>query len=247
MPASPAGSLRQQVMQQYAYLFQMAQQLNLALEQLEQAGSGTVRAAGAASGGAAAGGTKLTAADRQYQKLRSMIVKTADQVRHTREELTARLQEEYVAVSDFGSYVASLSAYLEANPEAVTQYYSFFSDLKADVEAVDAAFRHYKVDTEGYIRTGIVSYDGAVPVYGVAVGQDLVCREVDGEQVVEQNNFRAVFTATRLSFWQDATEVAYVSNNRLYITNITVLGGIAIGDWSVEAAESGLAFRWIGG
>ncbi len=246
MPASPAGSLRQQVMQQYAYLFQMAQQLNLALEQLEQAESGTVRAAGASSGGAA-GGTKLAAADRQYQKLRSMIVKTADQVRHTREELTARLQEEYVAVSDFGSYVASLSAYLEANPEAVTQYYSFFSDLKADVEAVDAAFRHYKVDTEGYIRTGIVSYDGAVPVYGVAVGQDLVCREVDGEQVVEQNNFRAVFTATRLSFWQDATEVAYVSNNRLYITNITVLGGIAIGDWSVEAAESGLAFRWIGG
>lgn len=115
------------------------------------------------------------------------------------------------------------------------------------LQAVDAAFRHYKVDTEGYIRTGIVSYDGAVPVYGVAVGQDLVCREVDGEQVVEQNNFRAVFTATRLSFWQDATEVAYVSNNRLYITNITVLGGIAIGDWSVEAAESGLAFRWIGG
>lgn len=245
MPASPAGSLRQQVMQQYAYLFQMAQQLNLALEQLEQAGSGTVRAAGAASGGAA-GGTKLAAADRQYQKLRSMIVKTADQVRHTREELTARLQEEYVAVSDFGSYVASLSAYLEANPEAVTQYYSFFSDLKADVEAVDAAFRHYKVDTEGYIRTGIVSYDGAVPVYGVAVGQDLVCREVDGEQVVEQNNFRAVFTAQRLSFWQDSTEIAYVSNNRLYITNITVLEGMSIGEWEISS-ENGLVIRWMGG
>ena len=245
MPACPAGSLQQQVMQQYSYLFQMAQQLNLALEQMDKTERGTVRA-GASSGGAAAGGTKL-AADRQYQKLRSMIIKTADLVKRSTEELTARLNEEYVAVSDFGSYVASLSAYLEANPEAVTQYYSFFSDLKANVEAVDAAFQHYKVDTEGYIRTGIVSYDGAVPVYGVAVGQDLVCREVDGEQVVEQNNFRAVFTATRLSFWQDATEVAYVSNNRLYITNITVLGGIAIGDWSVEAAESGLLFRWIGG
>ena len=242
MPACPAGSLQQQVMQQYSYLFQMAQQLNLALEQLDQTESGTART-GTPSGGAA--GTRR--ADGQYQKLRSMIVKTADQVKRSTEELTARLQEEYVAVSDFGSYVASLSAYLEANPEAVTQYYSFFSDLKADVEAVDAAFRHYKVDTEGYIRTGIVSSDGAVPVYGVAVGQDLVCREVDGQQVVEQNNFRAVFTATRLSFWQDATEVAYVSNNRLYITNITVLGGIAIGDWSVEAAESGLLFRWIGG
>ena len=148
---------------------------------------------------------------------------------------------------DFGSYVAKLSAQLEAAPEAVTQYYSFFSDLQANVEKVDAAFAHYKLDTEGYIRTGIVYYDGAAPVYGVAVGQDLTCREVDGEKVVEQNNFRAVFTATRLSFWQDATEVAYVSNNRLYITNITVLGGIDVGQWSMEAAEGGLAFRWIGG
>ena len=156
-------------------------------------------------------------------------------------------QEEYVASSDFGSYVAKLSAQLEAAPEAVTQYYSFFSDLQANVEKVDAAFAHYKLDTEGYIRTGIVYYDGAAPVYGVAVGQDLTCREVDGEKVVEQNNFRAVFTATRLSFWQDATEVAYVSNNRLYITNITVLGGIDVGQWSMEAAEGGLAFRWIGG
>mgnify|MGYP007013460964 FL=1 len=245
MPACPTGTLQQQVMQQYSYLFQMAQQLNLALEQLEQTGS-RVRPAYASAAGAA-GSTKQTEADRQYQKLRTMIVKTADQVRRTTEELTARLEEEYVAVSDFGSYVAALSAYLEANPEAVTQYYSFFSDLKADVAAVDAAFQHYKVDTEGYIRTGIVYYDGAMPVYGVAVGQDLTCREVDGEQLVEQNNFRAVFTATRLSFWQDATEVAYVSNNRLYITNITVLGGIAIGAWSVAAAESGLTFRWIGG
>ena len=159
MPACPAGSLQQQVMQQYSYLFQMAQQLNLALEQLDQTESGTART-GTPSGGAA--GTRR--ADGQYQKLRSMIVKTADQVKRSTEELTARLQEEYVAVSDFGSYVASLSAYLEANPEAVTQYYSFFSDLKADVEAVDAGFRHYKVVTEGYIRTGIVSYDGAVPV-----------------------------------------------------------------------------------
>ena len=38
-----------------------------------------------------------------------------------------------------------------------------------------------------------------------------------------------------------------MSNNRLYITNITVLGAIAVGQWSVEAAEGGLAFRWIGG
>lgn len=36
MPMTPAGSLQEQVTQQYAYLVQMAQQLNLALGQLEE-------------------------------------------------------------------------------------------------------------------------------------------------------------------------------------------------------------------
>ena len=80
-------------------------------------------------------------------------------------------------------------------------------------------------------------YDGAVPQYGVAVGQNLICREVDGETVVEQNDFRATFTASKLSFWQDTSEVAYVSNNRLYITNITVLEGMSIGEWGDLVGE----------
>ncbi len=247
LPMAPMGTVQEQLMQQYSYLLQMSQQLNLTLGQLEELG-GSAGTASARRQAARYSGTEETkAAQEQYETLRSMIVKTAEQVKKTTEELTAKLEEEYVASSDFGGYVAKLSAYLEANPEAVTQYYSFFSDLQANVEAVDAAFAHYRVDTEGYIRTGIVYYDSEVPIYGVAVGQGLTAKEVDGQRVVEQNNFRAVFTATRLSFWQDATEVAYVSNNRLYITNITVLGGIGIGQWSVEAAEGGLAFRWIGG
>ena len=85
-----------------------------------------------------------------------------------------------------------------------------------------------------------------MPVYGVAVGQGLTVTDVDGETVVDQNNFRATFTAQRLSFWQDANEVAYVSNNRLYITNITVLEGMSIGEWEISS-ENGLVIRWMGG
>ena len=251
LPMAPVGTVREQVAQQYSYLMQMAQQLNLALGQLEELGSDVGEISALRQSGRYAPDNEkaeaVAGAEQQYETLRSMILKTAEQVKKTEEELTARLKEEYVASSDFGSYVTRLSAYLEANPTAMTQYYSFFSDLQANVEKIDAAFSHYKVDTEGYIRTGIVYYDGAVPVYGVAVGQELTCREVDGEKLVEQSNFRAVFTAEKLSFWQDATEVAYVSNNRLYITNITVLGGVSVGEWSMEEAEGGLAFRWIGG
>ena len=249
MPPYPTGSVQQQLTQQYSYLFQMAQQLNMALTALE---SGAVSAAGSGgaqrkSGGAAASSAAVSPSDnQQFQNLRAMIVKTAKQVTRNMEQLELRLGEEYVAASQFGTYVQRLSAYLEANPEALTQYYGFCSDLAANVAAVDAAFSSYRLDTEGYIRTGIVYYDGPSPVYGVAVGQNLTTTQIDGRQVVEQNNFRAVFTASRLSFWQDANEVAYVSNNRLYITNITVLEGMSIGEWEISS-ENGLVIRWMGG
>lgn len=242
MPPYPTGSAAQIAARQYSYLFQMAQQLNLALEALESGaavqGQGVVQQAPA--------GNAVAALQQQYETLRSQIVKTAEQVEKTTEALTAKLNEEYVAQSEFGTYVQRLSAYLEANPEALTQYYGFCGDLQANVAAVDAAFNHYRLDTQGYIRTGIVSYEGDTPVYGVAVGQNLTTREVDGETVVEQNNFRAVFTARRLGFWQDDTEIAYLSDNRLYITDITVLSGLNIGQWRVDS-NGGLAFQWMGG
>lgn len=240
LPPYPAGTLQQQVMRQYSYLFQMSQQLNLALSQLEQ----TNRQNSEVTAKHQTAAKEET--QRQYQTLKSMIVKTANRVEQRMEQLTAELAGEYVAVSDFGSYMEKLNAYIEANPEAITQYYSFYADLQADINKVSAAFSDYRTGTEGYIRTGIVYYDGEVPVYGVAVGQNLTTTVTDGEEVVDQNNFRATFTAKKLSFWQDSTEIAYVSNNQLYITDIVVLDSMCLGKWRM-ATQNGLAFQWIGG
>ncbi len=157
-----------------------------------------------------------------------------------------KMSEKYVAISDFGKYIQQINAEIEANPEAITQYYSFFSVLKANLDKISADFETYKVGTEGYIRTGIVYYEDGLPVYGVAVGQNLTVTEVDGETVIDQTNFRATYTAQKLSFWQDAVEVAYVSNNRLYIKNITVLQAVTLGQWEMDGSN-GLAIKWIGG
>lgn len=243
MPPAPQGSVQQQLTAQYAYLFQMAQQLNLALDGL--ADGGVPSAAGGAGGGSAASGDQPER-EQQYRTLKSLILRTARQIRSEMDKVRLELQGEYVAVSDFGTYLEQLNSTIEADAAAITQYYKFFSDLQGNVEKISAAFERYRVDTEGYIRTGIVYYDGAVPVYGVAVGQDLITVEVDGEQVVQQKNFRATYTAGKLSFWQDAVEVAYVSNNRLYISNITVLQAVTLGRWEIGGTD-GLSFKWIGG
>ena len=231
----------------YNYLYQLAEYLSLqtwAKEEAPQTESAAVRKS-----------EEESALGSQYDAIKSLIVKTADTIRvkesingllKSVETLNTVLGRDYVAISDFGTYLERLNAQISIDPEAIEQYYRFVSELKANVDAITADFLNYKVETEGYIRTGIVDYNNGVPVFGVAVGQNLTTVEVDGESVVEQKNFRATYTANKLSFWQDAVEVAYVSNNKLYINNITALGKVTVGKWDIDPS-AGLAFKWIGG
>lgn len=229
----------------YSYLFQMVQLLNLSVESIS---SGTVVQT-VSSKGTSSEGTEI---DNSYDELKSLIIKTADNVSKEIVRMDSFVRENYVAQSEFGVYTQELSRELEdETPEAITQYYSFYSKLQANIDGVMAALEDYTVNTEGYIRTGIVAYENGVPLLGVAVGQNLTSTTtdiVDGQEfpVVEEKNFRAVFTAQKLSFWQDSTEVAYLSNNKLYITNSTVLENLQIGEWAVSSTN-GLAFKWIGG
>ena len=82
MPAYPSGTVEQQVLQQYSYLFQMAQQLNLALEAAESSRTAAVQAAGKSR---AAQGT-----EQEYQNLKSLIIKTADTVQRRMDQLFGR-------------------------------------------------------------------------------------------------------------------------------------------------------------
>lgn len=235
----------------YNYLYQLAERLDLTLggmrAEIKEADS-AVKEMRQISG---KGGGSLSELD----SLKSLIIKTADVVELKRRidalvdsvnGLGLKLSQDYVAVSEFGTYLETLNSEISVMPDGVQQYYKFVAELQANVDKVTASFDEYRAETEGYIRTGIVYYEEGLPVYGVAVGQDLQVREVDGETVVEQKNFRATYTASKLSFWQDDREVAYVSNNQLYITSVTALEGITVGKWDISTRR-GLAFKWIGG
>lgn len=234
------GTTQEQLMQCYSYLFRLHQQLNTAIGALERGGSAA--AATAANRVSASGQSKSSEA----QNLKSLIIQNASIVRREMDRLETELRGSYVAVSDFGTYLEEISAKIEADPTALTQYYSFMSSIQADLEQVDSSFQNYLLQTEGYIRTGIVDYDGDIPILGVAVGQGLTATEIDGQCIVSSDHFRSTFTARRLSFWQGDTEVAYLSDNRLYITNITVLGALALGGkWSISHT-GGFTVKWTG-
>ena len=201
MPGIPAGDLQQQIRQQYAYLFQLAQALNRALEQLEETRSERKQSA------AQAAREQEERSQQTAAGLKSLIVKTAETVTRQMEQMKTELRGEYVAVSDFGTYLEKTSQEIEEDPTKITRYFKFAADIQADVDKVDAEFSAYKTDVQGYIRQGIVGYDGVTPIIGIAIGQDIRTTQtgVETEQgvfdVIDKRSNMSVWTTEKLSFY----------------------------------------------
>ena len=241
MPPAPTGTLSQQMQKQYAYLFQLAQMLNRAAEQAEQQPQTqtvqkTVQAAQA-----------QTAAE-----LKSLIVKSADAVRKEMDRLETELKGSYVAASEFGTYLEKISQEIESDPTGLSRYFKFVSDIQADVEQVGTDFSAYKTDVEGYIRQGIVGYDGTVPILGIAIGRNIQTTRtgVETEQGVfdeiDKSSNMSVWTTEKLSFYIGGQETAYFSNGKLTVAQIAADRITGAGKWDVRFT-AGVKFKWMGG
>lgn len=226
---------------QYAYLFQLAQMLNRAAEQAEQQPQTqtvqkTVQAAQA-----------QTAAE-----LKSLIVKSADAVRKEMDRLETELKGSYVAASEFGTYLEKISQEIESDPTGLSRYFKFVSDIQADVEQVGTDFSAYKTDVEGYIRQGIVGYDGTVPILGIAIGRNIQTTRtgVETEQGVfdeiDKSSNMSVWTTEKLSFYIGGQETAYFSNGKLTVAQIAADRITGAGKWDVRFT-AGVKFKWMGG
>ena len=102
LPPTLQGNQVQQLADVRRYLFRLVEQLNTSAEQLGSAQTGgNGSAAMSAAGGTAGGKTELNAAQ---EELKTLIIKTANTVRHEMDALTARLESEYVAQSEFGTF-----------------------------------------------------------------------------------------------------------------------------------------------
>ena len=244
MPGAPTGTLQQQIRQQYTYLFQLAQALNRALEQLEVGQTARQQPTQKAGGREEKAATAVG--------LKSLIVKTAETVHQEMERLEVRLRGSFVAASQFGTYLQELNSQLAADPEGVSQYYKFLARLQNDAEQTALALEQYRTEVEGYIRQGIVRYEGTTPVIGIAIGQDIktTATGVETERGVfdeiDTRSNMSVWTTERLSFYIGGQEAAYFSNGALTVAVINtdrVRGG---GTWDVSFL-GGVKCKWIGG
>ena len=235
LPNINSATEQGQLSQMRSYLYQLVEQLNWALNTVQDGAVQTVvqpMTAPTASGTAAA---EQEAQD-TFNSIKSLIIKSADIVNAYYETMRLRMDGEYVAESDFGVYRRTTAAELSATIDSVNQLYT---DLQSVEKTADGAYDSVRAVTAN-IKTGLLyTNESGVPVYGLEVGQRNV------ENGVESFRKYARFTANRLSFYdQNDTEVAYISDYKLFITQAQITGSITLGRYVADMSD-GLAFKWV--
>ena len=226
---------REQLSQVKSYLYQLVGQLQFALNNIDATASNAVVNA-----------PKTTPKSQQeinpqatFESIKSLIIKSADIVDAYYEGINSKLVGEYVAKSDFGEFSEYTEQSIAENSTEIERLFTNLQQIVTDIESIE-----YKlIEVNARIKAGLLYYESGVPVYGLEIGQKNI---IDGVEVFDKY---ARFTSDRLSFYdQNGSEVAYISDYKLYIRNVEITGSYKIGGFvDTVQANGDVVTRWVGG
>ncbi len=267
LPNISAEDEKEQLLQMRSYLYQLAQQLNWAFSTVSSGSASGQTVLPSMQGGNDAGGNNRINPQKTFAALKDLIIKSADIVEAYYDKINAKLEGLYVAQSDFGIYAEQTANEINANSTGIEQLYENNRTIVTTVDVLEGNVRSTSEDvgrnskeisslaaevgelyaqtikTRAYVKTGLLYEDSSgIPVYGLEIGQT---NDVNGVNVFSKF---ARFSADRLSFYdRNDTEVAYISDYRLYITNAEITGALTLTGRFKIYYRGGLAFQWIGG
>lgn len=232
----------------YSYLYTLHEELTASLGSLtaENFADREAGALAALADGSLAKQTSQTVT-KQTDSLRSLIIKTSDTVEAEMQALRQTLESNYVAQSEFGTYQEQAQNRLEATANGIVQNYTYTAETTPLQEGM-VSFSSYIAQTKAYIKTGLLYVESGIPIYGVAVGQDLQTASytVDGQTVegITKGAAMATFTSQELSFWHQGTKIAWMSNQELHISHAVAVKTFTVGN--CRAIVEGGLIRWTG-
>ena len=150
--------------------------------------------------------------------------------------IISQVESQYYSKTDGVELENRISSQITQTEKNITENFSEdIALLSQDISSVGGVVSELVSDLDVYIRRGELEEN----VYGIEIGRS-------------DSNIKARFTNDRLSFYQGASEVAYISGSSLYITNADVLDYLRIGNSSqgyflFDTTSNGLEVRWIDG
>ena len=250
IPNITATTPTEQIKQVHSYLYQVVEQLNWALNNIDSINAGNNPYVVLNTGATGADGTisQVEASLKSFNNLKGLIIKSADIITAYYEEIRGllNLSGEFVAEATFpdgsATFIEQTNMRVDATSTNINQIFNNIQTINADLESV--AEKLQIIDVTANINSGLLYYDDfGVPIYGLEVGQRTKYNDT------EIFNKYARFTANKLSFYdQNDTEVAYISDYKLYITHVEIRGSFKQGGYvDTITAEGGIVTKWVGG
>lgn len=232
LPNLTATDPEAKLQQMQSYMYQLVQELNWALNTIETGSSSSKSVVVSKTGSAVAEKEKDSQAT--FSDIKALIIKSADIVSAYYEEMKKRFDGQYVAESDFGTFVETTSAQITETSTGVSNMYNNLQQIISDID-----LRVSEIDIDAYVNWGLLGEENGVSIYGIEVGKRYK------ENGVEKFNKYARFISNRLSFYdENGYEVAYVSDYKLYITNAEITGSLKLGRYVIDTSD-GLIIKWV--
>ena len=234
------GNDREQLAQIRGYLYQLADQLQFALNNISTPTSTQSSVVQHQQAKNVSTSPQSFDAEVTFDKLKPFIIKSADIVNAYYEEISTMLLGLYVAESEYGTFTEQTNQKITKSSTDIEQLFSDLQQISKDILNINFSL----AEVNARIKTGILYYDdNDIPVYGLEIGQT---NFIDGEEVF--NKF-ARFTSDRLSFYdQNNTEVAYISDHKLYIRSVEITSIYKIGGFQdTVMSNKDVVTKWLGG
>lgn len=152
------------------------------------------------------------------------------------ESIMSQVENIFCAKTELSDFEEQINSQVTQTAESITENFSqSIGELEEDISSVGGTVFELISSLEVYIRRGELE-EG---VFGIEIGRS-------------DSNVKARFTNDRLSFYQGASEVAYISGSNLYITRAEILDYLKIGNatdgyFTFDTTENGLEVRWFNG
>ncbi len=216
LPARISGSPETQLHQLYSYLYRMAQTLNVNLKEIgssvltkdEQDLMNSITQSLQEPGEQPAPAYNYAEAE----TLKSLIIKTAQFVKNEVDNYRLVLFGDESAEGSQGNWKRKKGLRVDVTPDGVQQTYSYAEIVQG--------LKTFEINAKNYIKTGYLRTENAVPIYGVAIGKDVVTFSEDGTETYNDGNKVAELTAGALTFYQGGNPVAkYTGSNIIFYYN----------------------------
>ena len=234
----------EQLAQIRSYLYQFAEQLNLAFGRLEEDEKSANITYGSQAVSQSASAVEKAQVDNTFSEIKGLLIKSADFVEAFNEEITKTLNGQYVAKSEFGTFIEDTQANLYANSKAVGVKFKDEQYVESDASNIEyTAVR----SANAWAKVGLLGYEeDGDPIYGMEIGQ---INTSQGDGANEPEKKMARYTSSGIELYGDeSVPVAIITEDYIKITNAIFKNSVILGGYKmVVDTDNGIEFKWVGG